>query len=271
MISRYYRIADIAVKMEMDAAYGFPSFREFETESVEAPEIVVEMYQGNRLFQQWYGIEYYPPEEKENLFISKWYPGVRLTAGRDWKRMVIEGCACGEDGVMEVFLAGFYSYFSGRGGILCHASAIEWKGEAVIFTAASGIGKTTQAELWERYRGAKILNGDKMLLETGGACCRAWGSPWRGSSPYARNESAPLRAVIVLEQAEENFIRKLAGAEILAAFSPHLFYPMWNHACVKTVMEALDWLLERTPVYLLACRPDQEAVELVHRTIWGEG
>ena len=171
---------------------------------------------------------------------------------------------------MEVFLAGFYSYFSCRGGVLCHASAIEWKGESVIFTAASGTGKTTQAMLWEKYRGAKILNGDKMLLETGGICCRAWGSPWRGSSPYGRNESAPLRAVIVLEQAEKNSIREIGGAEIMAALSPHLFYPMWSRECVNNVMKALDWLLERTPVYLLACRPDQEAVELVHRTIWGE-
>ncbi len=268
MKDRYYSIAGITVKIRMEGEIGMLSA--FQCREAE-PEITVEIYQENQEILCWYGIEYWQRRaERPHLFLSKASPAVRLTASGDWSHMVIEGAAAGDTGVMEVFLAGFYSWLSLRGGVVGHASVISWQKEAVIFTAASGTGKTTQARLWEKYKEAEILNGDKVILECSPQMCWAWGSPWRGSSPYGLNQRAPLKAVVALEQAKENRIRRLDSAEAGRYVLPHIFFPLWNGECTEAVMRAMDQILSRTPVFLLSCLPDREAVEAACRAIWGE-
>jgi hypothetical protein len=144
---------------------------------------------------------------------------------------------------------------------------VEYQGQSIVFTAASGVGKTTQAELWAKYKDAVILNGDKVFLKQEEDGIHAWGSPWKGSSPYAENASAPLRAIVVLEQAAENSIRKLEGLEVLERVVPHVFFPNWDERCEQAVLTFLDKVLEETEVYLLKCRPDEEAVELLASAI----
>lgn len=271
MTNRYYRIADVNIKVCMEQETEIPMFQNFETEESGTSQITVEMYQSAEIFQKWYGIEYCHGEiEYPHLFISKTYPQVRMKAHKDWKRFIIEGCNYGIDGVMEVFLTGFYSYLSFHGGILSHASVVCWQGETIIFTAASGTGKTTQAELWNKYRDAEIINGDKVFVVCREDGCTAWGTPWKGSSPYCMNKKAPLRAIVVLEQAKRNDIRKIEGTEAMSRLMPHLFYPLWDKECIRAAMDSIDLLLRQTPVYLLTCLPDQQAVEITCRAIWGD-
>ena len=47
--------------------------------------------------------------------------------------------------------------------IQIHSSLIRSHGEGLMFIGPSGIGKTTQAELWHAYRNADIINGDMVL------------------------------------------------------------------------------------------------------------
>ena len=46
-------------------------------------------------------------------------------------------------------------------GLLLHSSFIRWRGEGILFSAPSGTGKSTQADLWVKYEDAEILNGDR--------------------------------------------------------------------------------------------------------------
>ena len=172
-----------------------------------------------------------------------------------------------EDVALELFAAGFYSYMSKKQTLLVHASAVKFEDQGIVFTAASGVGKTTQAELWAKYKNSTILNGDKVFLKQEEDGIHAWGSPWKGSSPYARNESAKLRAIVVLEQAEENSIRKLSVMESMQYFVPHIFFPCWDEECEQAVLTFLDKVLEETEIYLLKCRPDETAVELLASVI----
>ena len=73
---------------------------------------------------------------------------------------------------------------------------------------------------------------------------------------------------MVLEQAEENSIRKLSGMEILEKLLPHVFIPNWDAQCERAVFDVLNEILERTDVYLLSCRPDEDAVALVEKTVF---
>lgn len=156
------------------------------------------------------------------------------------------------------------------GMLLAHASAVEYKGESVIFTAPSGSGKTTQAELWEKILGAKILNGDKVFISRKEKEFYAYGSPWAGSSPYRENRGAPMKAVIVLEKGQENTIRKLSDEELLRYFVPNVFLPYWEEELLTSALGTLDELVTSVPVYLLSCRPDEDAVRMTEKVVFGD-
>ena len=192
------------------------------------------------------------------------------TLDNTWTKFTIYADENQTEAIQELILVGFYSYMSLRQTLLMHASAISYKGQSLVFTAPSGTGKTTQAELWAKYKGAKILNGDKVFLKQEEDAIHAWGSPWKGSSPYALNESAPLKAIIVLRQAKENSIHRLSTLEAMELFVPHVFFPKWDEKCEQAVLDFLDVVMSQTPIYLLCCRLDEEAVELTERTIFGE-
>lgn len=218
-----------------------------------------------------YGIQYLTTNTRKlkNVFFSqKDNKQVMYTFEDDYSRFFLRiDDACTSDVLSELLMVGFYSHMSLNNSLLMHASAVDYNGKAVVFTAASGIGKTTQAELWSKYKGTKIINGDKVFLKMEEGGIYAWGSPWKGSSPYAENICAPLKAIVALEQDQENSIQKLDGFKVLEYLIPQVFFPSWDIRCEQEVLTFLDHVLRNTDVYLLKCRPDEDAVELLASTI----
>lgn len=144
--------------------------------------------------------------------------------------------------------------------LIFHASCIACHGGAILFTAPSGTGKSTQAELWRTHRGAEIINGDKAGI-TLGEVPMAHGVPFSGTSGICQNRSLPLRGMVVLRQAPENAIRRLSPSGAVAALCPNLFA---DRAVSEEWSMALNLLLDLTaavPVYDLGCTPDVGAVE----------
>ena len=84
------------------------------------------------------------------------------------------------------------------GRLILHASAVLYREKAYLFTAPSGGGKSTQAEIWEKDMHARIINGDKVILHDNGEELIAYGSPIAGSSGIYRNISAPCGTAIFL-------------------------------------------------------------------------
>ncbi len=163
----------------------------------------------------------------------------------------------------------FYTHAVQRHMIQFHSSLIDYQGHGLMFLGPSGIGKTTQAELWNQYRNALIINGDIVFVQETEESFLGWGTPWHGSSPYCENANVPVDALIILKQAPENSIRKLEGFEKVTAVSNSVFYPRWLENGMELCLETLDHLLSKIPVYELSCRPDEEAVELTEKTIFG--
>lgn len=112
------------------------------------------------------------------------------------------------------------------GGAILHSSFIDVGGEAVLFTAPSGTGKSTQAELWREHRGAVVVNGDRSVLRIVDSVPCASGLPYSGSSGICLNRTLPLRAIVYIEQAMENSVTRLHG---FAAFRK-----VWEGVCVNT-------------------------------------
>ncbi len=157
------------------------------------------------------------------------------------------------------------------GAVSLHSSLVRRReGDAVLFTAPSGTGKSTQASLWERHAGAETLNGDRSILRQIDGVWTAFGSPFAGTSGIYRRESAPIRAIVVLRQAPENTIRRLGTAEAFRALYSESVLPRWNTEAHAEVIDLVTALAAALPVYLLACTPDERPVTLLQNTLEGD-
>jgi hypothetical protein len=153
------------------------------------------------------------------------------------------------------------------GGLVIHSAAIEHEGKGIIFSAQSETGKSTQARLWQQHMGARTLNGDRPAIRAIGSKPFVYGTPWSGSSSDFTNSSAPLSAIIMLEQAPENSITSLSKSKAVSYLLPRCFLPYQDSNLMNMAINNLEEILSITPVYLLRCRPDKEAVELVYKCV----
>ena len=189
-----------------------------------------------------------------------------LCANDDWSECTVYGDNC-SDSEYSLPLAAICSRLALFNTIFVHGSFVEYKGNGIVFVGYSGVGKTTQARLWEKYLNATPVNGDKVFLRVVDDAVFGCGSPWKGSSEYCVNKNVPLKAIVVLNQAKENKITKLNSIECMKYFMPHVFFPHWDEKCKVKALDTFNDILEKIPVWLLECRPDEEAVLLTKETI----
>lgn len=149
--------------------------------------------------------------------------------------------------------------FAERRRLILHSSAVLYKGRAVLFCGASGIGKSTQAALWERVSGAEILNGDRCVLERTESGFTAHGSPFSGSSGICKRKSAPAAGIFLLRQEKENSVRRLPRGELFRKLFPLVTANLWNPEQVRAVTDLLAELTETVPVFEFGCLPDESA------------
>lgn len=152
--------------------------------------------------------------------------------------------------------------------IIMHASVVKYEDQAVLFSGPSGIGKSTQAELWKKYMNADILNGDRATLDVAREKVYVYGSPYAGSSHIYRNECAPVKAVVLLGQGEENSIGKLSGMKAYKEMFPRFSIARWDDKLFHESMDIISNVIEKTPIYKLICTPDERAVQLVYDTLY---
>lgn len=61
--------------------------------------------------------------------------------------------------------AGLFDILADAGMLVLHSAYIVTRqGEGILFSGPSGIGKSTQAALWQHYGAAQTVNGDRALV-----------------------------------------------------------------------------------------------------------
>ena len=150
-------------------------------------------------------------------------------------------------------------------GLLLHASLIEYGGKSVAFAGPSGVGKSTQAQLWQNALGAQIINGDRTVLRKTQNTWTAYGSPYAGTSGIYKNQNAPLAAVVLLQRGQENELCQLSGQEAFCMLYPELSAHRWDKVFVERVTDLCLQLLTDVPVFLLRCKPEESAVLLTKK------
>lgn len=149
-----------------------------------------------------------------------------------------------------------------------HASFIEYNGEAILFTAPCGTGKSTQASLWEKYKDAQIINGDKALLFEKNGLFFASGLPFSGSSQICKNKILPVKAIIRLGQATENKTAVLTGVKAYKAVLEGCYHSVWSSVYDTKTSLIAEKIATSIPVYSLDCLPDKTAVDALYNVLY---
>lgn len=160
---------------------------------------------------------------------------------------------------------------AGRCCLILHASYINCNGHGILFTAPSGVGKSTQARLWCEHMNAQLINGDRAIIRVMDGQAFACGIPYCGSSQVNHNVRLPLAAVVYLSQAPENCLTRLTGVRAFRRLWEGCSVHTWNVEDVQCATQTVMDVLSCTPVYHLACLPDESAVRILHQELEKEG
>ncbi len=154
-----------------------------------------------------------------------------------------------------------------RDGMPLHAALVEKDGYGVVFLGPSGMGKSTQAKLWVEHQGADFIIGDRPGLRRIDGQWIGFGMPWDGKDGIRQQKQVPIRALISLEQAPENSIRRLTKQEAMMVLLNQVMMPMWDDAAMALLTPLMGQLATEIPFYHLKNLPNKEATELTRNTI----
>lgn len=156
-----------------------------------------------------------------------------------------------------------------EGKMMLHASYVCTEFGGIAFSGISGIGKTTQAELWCKYGQGKMLNGDKIILEKKQGEWIGYGSPYAGSSKCYVNDSCKLYSLFFLKQGKTCSLRKLSVSESFKQIYSGLTLNRWDRDYVNRACDLAQQLAVDVPAYEFTCTPDEDAVYFLREKLQG--
>ncbi len=154
----------------------------------------------------------------------------------------------------------FYYKLLNYSGVLLHASCIEKDGVAYLFSAKSGVGKSTHTHLWmKKFPDVRMINDDKPAVRLMDGKYYACGTPFSGKNDESANAVVPIKAIVFLERDTENSITRISPQSAIPLFMAQTIRPSRADTMDK-LLTVLDSVLKNVPVYRLKCNISEEAV-----------
>lgn len=152
--------------------------------------------------------------------------------------------------------------------LLFHGSVVAVDGNAFLFAAKSGTGKSTHTALWRKYFGnrAVMVNDDKPLLRIDGNSVIACGTPWNGKHNIGNNIALPLKAICFIRRDKENHIEPVSRSVALPLLFRYAYKSSNKENAAKSI-EILNKILTYTKAYSLGCNMDISAVTTAYNRI----
>ena len=150
---------------------------------------------------------------------------------------------------------------------ILHSAYMIKDNEAILFTAPSGTGKSTQADLWVKYRNARVINGDRSLLMQKEEDFTVHGFPVCGSSEICFNESYPIKAIVILSQGKENVISKPDKNEVIKKLFREITINYHDTTFFDSALSFIEDLYDHIPIYSLQCDISENAVLCLEKVL----
>ena len=162
----------------------------------------------------------------------------------------------------------FYEQLTRFGGIMLHASCVEYEGKAYLFSARSGTGKSTHTHLWLKYLpGSRIINDDKPAIRCIDGVYYAYGTPWSGKTDESVNIGVPIAGIAFLSRGDNN-IKRIPGIKALKLFMEQTVRPH-DKQLMSNTLEMLNGVLTDIPIYEISCDMSEDAVKTAYNGMKG--
>lgn len=157
-----------------------------------------------------------------------------------------------------------------HGVMLIHSAVITVDGEAYVFMAKSGVGKSTHIQLWQKVFGdrAVVLNGDKPYFTYENGVLTAHGTPWRGKEFLGCNMKAPVRGMCLLHRGVNNEISPATSSDAVGHIFHQVLLPQ-DGADLASFMVMMDRIIKNVPIYNLYCNMDDDAARVAYNGMKG--
>ena len=179
---------------------------------------------------------------------------------------------CNEISIRYLFNAmGFDALLAKEKKLILHASFIAFQNKAILFSAPSGTGKSTQADLWQKYvRGVEIINGDRAIIGIEDNGVKAYGLPFCGTSKITLNQSFNLSTIVILRQGKINKLIELAAKDGYKYLYSQVNWIGWDKKLQINILDLLEKVVNSIKIYYFECLPEQSAVKMLKTMITKE-
>jgi hypothetical protein len=151
-----------------------------------------------------------------------------------------------------------------------HASAIVYHHEAILFSAPSKTGKSTQANFWiNALPEAYILNDDKPLIWVKAEKLVVSGTPWAGKTIKNDNQDVSLKTIVFLSQGIDNKINSFNKTEKLMKLLQNTYRP-GNIESVDILMDLLQQIVNQVPMFGFEAKNDPSAFATIYHKLYME-
>ena len=151
--------------------------------------------------------------------------------------------------------------------LLMHGSVVAKDGYAYMFTAPSGVGKTTRTKIFRNlYPDSIIVNGDKPFIKVTSTEVVACGTPWCGKEGWNTNIMVPLRAIFLLERVKDGEESSVEEISLGKAF-PFLLqqtYRSKKPELMRKTLQLLKLFDGKLKIYKYRSSPTEESVRLAY-------
>ena len=151
---------------------------------------------------------------------------------------------------------------------LFHGSCIAIDGQGILFTAKSGVGKSTHTKNWCDLFSGRVLmvNDDKPLIHVGDNQVIIYGTPYNGKHRRGSDISVPLKAICILERDEKNSIKSITYKDAFPTLIQQTYRPD-NKEAYATTINLIEKMSKQLNYYKLHCNMDIESARVAYEGI----
>lgn len=179
-------------------------------------------------------------------------------------------CRTEEDREYIYSSAAFCREIIPHGRFFLHASAVVLDGEAYLFSAPSGMGKSTHTALWlKQFEGSYILNDDKPVIFPENERVTVWGTPFSGKTNLQVNRGVRLRAICFLKQGDRNSITPITEDRAIALTLNNTYRPK-NSGNMELLLDMVGRVVETADIFEMSCKNEPAAAEMSYNAMKGK-
>lgn len=149
-----------------------------------------------------------------------------------------------------------------------HASALSYKGEGYVFTALSGVGKSTHARIWRDTYGKDVImiNDDRPYLKVVGDSVYAYSHPQSGKHNIYTNSSCQVKVIGKIIRDERNYVKRISKSDIFP-FLVQQTFTMDEPGITSKIIELIKKVLDRVFLYEIHCNMNLDAALSINEQI----